>query len=65
MFTESFPSNGFYTSKYCDVTAESRNSEARARCPLLNNGPEITFPLQRTAANESLPSNELLNTRFP
>jgi hypothetical protein len=34
---------------YCNVTAESRDNgvRARARRPLLSNGPEITFPLQR------------------
>jgi hypothetical protein len=48
-----------------DVTAERRNSRARAWCPLLSNGPEITFPLQQRATNESLPGNKLLNTRLP
>jgi hypothetical protein len=37
------------------VTAESRNSGAKARCPLLGNGSEIMFALQRIATNESLP----------
>jgi hypothetical protein len=41
------------------------DSRANARYPLLSKSPEITFPLQRKAANESLPSNKLLNTRFP
>jgi hypothetical protein len=38
--------------KIRDVTAESRNSGARARHPLLNNGSEIKFPLQRRAGNK-------------
>jgi hypothetical protein len=49
---------------YRDVMVESRNSGAKARRPLLSNDSEITFPLQRIAANESLPDNKLLNTRF-
>jgi hypothetical protein len=32
---------------YCHVTAESRNSGARARNSLLSNGPEMTFPLKQ------------------
>jgi hypothetical protein len=50
---------------YCDVTAESRNSKVRTRRPLLSNGSELMFPLQRIAANELLQRNKLLNTRFP
>jgi hypothetical protein len=44
---------------HCDVTAESRS-----RSLLLSNGSEITFPLQRIVANESLPGNKLLNTKY-
>jgi hypothetical protein len=40
--------------------AKSRNSGARARRPLLRNGPKIMFPLQQIATNESLPGNKLL-----
>jgi hypothetical protein len=43
---------------------ESRNSGTGARRPLLSNDSEITFPLHRIAANESLPGNKLLNM-FP
>jgi hypothetical protein len=45
---------------YCNMTAENLNSGARARHPLLSNGSEITFPLKRVSANESLPGNKLL-----
>jgi hypothetical protein len=31
-----------YVDEYCDVTAESRNSGATARRPLLSSGSEIT-----------------------
>jgi hypothetical protein len=41
-----------------DVTAENRNSGARVRRPLLSKGRGITFPLQRIAANKSLPGNK-------
>jgi hypothetical protein len=51
--------------KYSDMTAESRNNGALTSRPLLSNGSEITFPLQRIATNESLQGNKLLNTRFP
>jgi hypothetical protein len=60
-----FTHQPIYQSIYRDVTAESRNSGARARRSLLSNGSEITFPLQCVATNESLPGNNLLNTRFP
>jgi hypothetical protein len=46
--------------QYCDVMAESLNNGARAGRPLLSNDPEITFPLQRIAANELLPSDKLM-----
>jgi hypothetical protein len=49
---------------YCDMMAENLSSGARATRPLLSNGSEITFPLQRIAAIESLPGNKLLSTRF-
>jgi hypothetical protein len=37
------------------MTPESRNSGAGARRPLLSNGLEDMFPLQRTAAIEWIP----------
>jgi hypothetical protein len=51
------PKNKLFSS-YCDVMTESRNSGARATCPLLSNVSEITFPWQRIAANESLAGNK-------
>jgi hypothetical protein len=42
--------------KCCDVTAESRNIEARDRCPMLSNGWKSR---SRIAANMSLPGNKL------
>jgi hypothetical protein len=39
---------------YCDMAPESRNMEARARRPLLDNGSVIIFPLQQIAVNVSL-----------
>jgi hypothetical protein len=40
--------------------AQSRNSVAGARRPLLSNDSEITFPLQHIATNESLSGKKLL-----